>query len=686
MRAHLSAAATITLVASISVVLFGCQTKGPESTEPLDATVQEPDTESAAEDQKSLSVSILSWDGYESLPKQGLAPENYRDLIQEFAKENDFEIRWIRMDRFNHLLNSISNGAADVAVSHITITESRDDVFEFTIPISTSHNWLIGVRADGRLGVAEETAYVEVAQSDFPESELVLLEPGTNPDDVAEAIISGQIDATLMDEAVARSILDDYTSLNKLQELDTAWNYGWLVNSYKPELKVLLDDFIRHKRLEASQPNVKRAWSEIKEAGVLRMITVNGPTTFYLWRGEFVGYDYDLMELFAESQDLRLDPIVANGTEQALEFLREGRGDVVAASLTPTLVRKQMNLSFTNTYFPTSEAFVTKDNAIRGTGDLQGKTVHVNPATSFHENLVKLKSKADFEIVLREGVSTERLIEEVSAGTIEATVADSHMFAVKSAYNETIQSGMLVDAGSGLSWAVRDDQPQLLEKLNEWINQNYRGLEYNLAGQRYFQAAEQIQEFEQQRIRGDVLSKHDRLTKAIAERFRFDWRLITSQMFEESRFMENAVSHAGALGLLQVMPNTAIELGVDPEQLSVPAVGIHTGVRYLDWTRNRFRSLGPLEQQWFALAAYNAGVGHVRDARKLSKKLGLDPDKWFDNVEIAILKLAEPEYYQDTRYGYVRGREPVRYVRNIRDRYEVYLAHFEGLASRTPAD
>lgn len=686
MRAHLSVAATITLVASISYILFGCQTKGPDTNDPLDAPVQEPDTESAVEDQKSLSVSILSWDGYESLPKQGLAPENYRDLIREFAKENDFEIRWIRMDRFNHLLNSISNGAADIAVSHITITESRDAVFEFTIPISTSHNWLIGVRADGRLGVAEETAYVEVAQSDFPDSELVLLEPGTNPDDVAEAIVAGQIDATLMDEAVARSVLSDYTSLKKLQELETAWKYAWLVNSYKPELKAMLDDFIRRKRLEASQPTIKRTWPEIKETGVLRMITVNGPTTFYLWRGNFVGYDYDLMKLFAKAHDLRLDPIIANGTDQALEFLREGRGDVVAASLTPTLVRQRMKLSFTNTYFPTSEVFVSKDNAISGIRDLQGKTVHVNPATSFHENLVKLKSKADFEIVLREGVSTERLIEEVSAGTIEATVADTHMFAVKSAYNESIQSGMLVDAGSGLSWAVREDQPQLLQKLNEWIKQNERGLEYNLAGQRYFQAAEQIRELEQQRIRGDVLSKHDRLTKAIAEKYRFDWRLITSQMFEESRFVETAVSHAGALGLLQVMPNTAIELKVDPEELSDPAVGIHTGVRYLDWTRNRFRSLSPLEQQWFALAAYNAGVGHVRDARKLSKKLGLNPDKWFDNVEVAILKLAEPEYYRDARYGYVRGREPVRYVRNIRDRYEVYLAHFRGLASQTPAD
>ena len=660
------------------LVLLGCQPKAPDGTTSTDS--ESGDVESTTRD--LLRVSVLSWDGYESLPKQGLAPENYRDLIQKFAQENDYDLQWRRLERFNELLTSIRNGASDVAVSHITITESRERIVDFTIPITTSRIWLVGVRDDGRLGVARETAYVDVAHNEYPETEVILLEAGTNPEEVAEAIAAGKFERSLMDEAVARSILEDHPKLKKLKELNASWNYGWAVNSDKPEIKTQLDDFIRRERLESSQPPTKRTWAEIKTVGTLRMITVNGPTTFYLWRGEFVGYEYDLMLLFAKSHGLKLDPIVAGGVDEVLQFLQEGKGDVVSASLTPTVTRRSMGLLFSNTYLPVWETVVSRDQPINRVEDLQGKIVHVNPATSFYEHLQDLKRRADFDIALREGVSTEHLVEEVSAGDIEVTVADSHMFAAKAAFNESIKSGLNIGTDHGLSWVVRDDQAELLQKLNEWIKKNYRGLEYNLAGSKYFEVHKQLREFEQHRIRADVLSPFDRITKPIAARYQFDWRLITSQMFEESKFKSQAESYAGALGLLQIMPNTALEMNVDPDELSNPRIGIETGVKYLDWTRRRFQSLDPLEQQWFALAAYNAGVGHVRDAQKLSEKLGLDENKWFDNVEHAMLHLSEPEYYRNAHHGYVRGREPIRYVRNIRDRYEVYLAHFEDIESR----
>ena len=674
-----------TLLRSISSGLFfygvlvvsGCQ--NGESTN-LD---QEPvDQDQHGKNENTLHVAVLAWDGYESLPKQGLRPETYRDLIQSFAHENQYEIIWHRLNRFSDLLTSIKTGATDVAVSHITITADRQQNVEFTVPITTTRNWLIGVRNDGRLGIARDTIYEAVAHQEFPDIDIVTLEEGATPDQVADAIIEGGFEATLMDEAIARSVLEDFPTIKKLQELDTPWNYGWAVNAGKTELKSQLNDFIQRQRLKAGQPAVKRSWTDIKGSGSLRMITVNAATTFYLSRGELVGYEYDLMSLFAKSHDLKLDPIVAHGTDEALEFLKEGRGDVVAASLTRTPMREAMNLLFTRSYLSVSEVLVSRDQPIGGPKDLQGKAVHVNPATSFYENLLELKTRINFSIVEREGVSTERLIEEVSDGTTAVTVADSHMFATKAAFNERIKSGMNIGSDHGLTWIVRGDQTQTLERLDEWINENYRGLEHNLAGRRYFDAPEEIREQEERRIRGDVLSQYDLITKGIARRYEFDWRLITSQMFEESRFNPNAVSHAGARGLLQLMPRTALELDIDPDKLSDPTVGIDAGVMYLDWTRNRFRYLSPLEQQWFALAAYNAGIGHVRDARKLSKSLGWDEDKWFDNVEHAMLKLSEPEYYKSTRHGYVRGREPVRYVRNIRDRYGVYLAHFKQLDSQ----
>jgi Predicted soluble lytic transglycosylase fused to an ABC-type amino acid-binding protein len=143
-------------------------------------------------------------------------------------------------------------------------------------------------------------------------------------------------------------------------------------------------------------------------------------------------------------------------------------------------------------------------------------------------------------------------------------------------------------------------------------------------------------------------------------------------MYQESKFNPQAESFAGALGLFQVMPRTAKELEV-PLPFT-PESGIYAGIRYLDWARDRFEPTLPLEERlWFTLAAYNAGFGHVNDARRLARQQGLDGDRWFGHVEHAMLMLSKRQFYTKARFGYVRGTEPVNYVRQIRNRYYAYL-------------
>ncbi|MCG8534120.1 MAG: transglycosylase SLT domain-containing protein, partial [Pseudomonadales bacterium] len=146
-----------------------------------------------------------------------------------------------------------------------------------------------------------------------------------------------------------------------------------------------------------------------------------------------------------------------------------------------------------------------------------------------------------------------------------------------------------------------------------------------------------------------------------------------SQMYQESRFNPTAKSWAGAKGLFQVMPKTAHELGVD--DLKVPENGIKAGVAYMDWVRQRAQYMKPKDEQalmWFTLASYNAGSVHVRDAIRLAKQKGWKGNVWFGNVEQAMLQLSKKEYASKARYGYVRGSEPVDYVRLIRKRYRAY--------------
>lgn len=443
----------------------------------------------------------------------------------------------------------------------------------------------------------------------------------------------------------------------------------------KPHLK------LQTHLLDPNKDAEPRNWEQIKSRGTMRMITMNRPTTFYLWRGEFAGFEYDLVSMFAQSHDLELDVLVVDGIDEAASHLARGRGDLIAASLTPTSKRRTMGLAFSHSYLPVQEVIVSREYPITRPEELAGRTVHINPATSFYENLLDLQSSIDFSIVTHEGMSTERLIEEVAEGSMDLTVVDTHMFAAIAAVDNRIEQGLSIGRDWGLAWAVRSDQPVLLQHLNEWIEKHYRGLEYNLARNRYFETPERMVQLLEHRIDGEVLSPYDGTTKPVAERYEFDWRLITSQMYEESLFEPKALSHAGAIGLLQVLPSTAKDLEVEPNELFNPDVAIETGVRYLHWIRKQFQGFSSAEQHWFALAAYNAGIGHVEDARKLATQLGLDNNKWFGNVEEAMLKLSQPEHYRNARYGYVRGKETVEYVKNIRSRYQIYLAHFDRLAT-----
>jgi len=167
------------------------------------------------------------------------------------------------------------------------------------------------------------------------------------------------------------------------------------------------------------------------------------------------------------------------------------------------------------------------------------------------------------------------------------------------------------------------------------------------------------------------LSPYDDLVKQYASQYGFDWKLITAQMYQESRFDPTATSWVGAQGLLQVMPRTGKEFGFT--NLKDPQTGLYAGIKYMQWVQNRFdKELPVKDRMWFTLASYNAGVGHVRDARRLARKMGWNGDRWFNNVERAMLLLRLKKYYRHARFGFVRGKEPVNYVRNIKQHFEAY--------------
>ncbi|MCO1335774.1 transglycosylase SLT domain-containing protein [Microbulbifer sp. OS29] len=310
---------------------------------------------------------------------------------------------------------------------------------------------------------------------------------------------------------------------------------------------------------------------------------------------------------------------------------------------------------------------------------LAGQTVVVNPLTSYHDSLIGLMEKQHEQDVLPLqiqrllGATTESLIDAVARGVFPYTVVDSHLVAIESTYRDDFTVVGELPGEREIAWAVRTGQSELLNRLNAFLKKHNRDLFFNVTYNKYFKERKRIVRHQGQRLRStDELSPFDPIVRKYTESTDRDWRMVVAQMYQESQFNPEARSFAGAQGLMQVLPRTGQQLGI--QDLYDPDNGIRAGVSYLGWLDQRFPQNLPLEQKiYFILAAYNAGHGHVRDARNLAQHLELDPDQWFGHVEEAMLLLSQPEYYRKSRFGYVRGREPVNYVREIRDRYIGYL-------------
>lgn len=626
----------------------------------------------------TIRLARRSWTGFETLPSQGLSTEQYRRLAEGFAARHGLAVDWVIAGDMAEIFAVLDEGRADIAVHNITVLPSRAERVAFSVPLTRSREWVIGTREDGTFSVAAGTAYVESLADHYPDAPRMPVPADADPLTFGTLIETGEIDATIMDEAAARVVVRTSPGIEKLRELPEVHEHAWAIRKGNPLLKEALDHYLRERHSVDEPVTAHRDWAAILAAKRLRMLTVNAPTTYYLWRGELLGYEFELVRLFAEAHDLELEVVVARDTNALIDGLLAGRGDLIAAGLTPTPTRVARGLEFSRPYLTIRETFVTAAAPIKDLDGLTGRRVVVNPVTSHAATLQALAVPQPFTIDHVEK-STAMILDGVADGTYDATLVDSQHAELAATFDEELTLGLALEPAQGLAWAVRQDSGDLLREIDAFIDENYRGYAFNVLRNKYFVNKRRMSRQREHRVTSDVLSPYDDIVRPLAQSAGFDWRLVVAQMYQESGFDPKRVSFAGARGLMQVLPSTAEEVGIDPAHLEQPEPGITAGVRYLAWTRERFPNLPVGEQLWFALAAYNAGPGHVRDGRRLAARLGLDGSLWFDNVETAMLKLAEPEYASLAAHGYVRGTEVVQYVGDIRDRFGAYVEHFRTL-------
>ncbi|MEX1186952.1 MAG: transporter substrate-binding domain-containing protein [Gemmatimonadaceae bacterium] len=474
------------------------------------------------------------------------------------------------------------------------------------------------------------------------------------------------------------------------------------------EMPFLSQAIYKAQRRAKMGPSIQRDLPAIAQRDTLVVIAPYNSTTYFLYRAEPMGYEYELLKKFAEDLDVKLRMLVVTERDSMFKLLRAGKGDIVAARLVAAPEDSGV-VAYTRALYATNPvlvqistsppAVVVADTApalggaakpatpppitparvrqVQRPSQLQGQRVDVPEQSPYTRTLIELADTLTGDIyVVEVDATSEALIRAVSEGTIRYTVAQGNLADISSDHYTNIAVRPALGEAAPIAWAVRPNAPQLLARLNQWLDdeQNAATLK-NLYTKYFVHSAGYHQRLESPFLASETgtLSEYDTLFKEGAKKIGWDWRLLASQAYQESKFQPRARSWAGATGLLQLMPRTAAEFKVrnatDPEE------NVAGAVRFLDWLTNYWtkRIEDPDERLKFILASYNTGSGHVEDAQRLARQAGDDPTKWAD-VSYWLLQKSKREVYTNpvVKYGYSRGIEPVNYVAIILERFQHY--------------
>ena len=618
----------------------------------------------------------------------------YRALVSRFAEQHFLDVRWVEVDRWDALVPSLVAGKGDFIAADITVTEQRKKKLAFTVPAHRTSEHIVVREGDrieslrdlaGRqITLRERSSFWQVVQQarrTYPNIEVRLVTENTAPERLLLGVADGRLDLAAVDVENSAQLEADWPTLRVLSRPFMSDAVAWAVNPQAPNLLRELDRFLSIEHLASVAVGERYGdLPEMKRHGVLRVITRNNAATFFLWRGEQMGFEYELLREFANRHDLHVEVVIAPQHASLFEMLERGAGDIAAASLPVDVPPRASNVVMTRPFNYVYDHLVARhdDGSILGFDDLNARTVTVRRSSTHWRTLERFRDaglKVDIATA-PEDAETETLIAAVGEGRLDLTVAASHVLDIELGHRSDVRKAFTLRGPVPLGWAVRRDNPELLAALNTFLEKEYRGLFFNVVYQKYFENPVRMQRHRKDRVdheQAEGLSPYDAIVKREAAAHGFDWPLVVAQMYQESRFNPKARSPAGAIGLMQMLPRTAREFGV--RKLRDPEQSVRAGVAYLSWLHSRFEpDLTVKDRIWFALAAYNAGYGHVTDARRLaSGQLGLDPNRWFDNVEEAMRLLSKRSYYRNTVHGYVRGYEVVKYVREIRERYRSYL-------------
>ncbi len=430
-----------------------------------------------------------------------------------------------------------------------------------------------------------------------------------------------------------------------------------------------LIDHASKKEKKADKSASSDSFSKIINTGKLKVVTRYSAVTYYIGPDGKKGFEYDLVSAFADAYGLEVEIILKDSIPQVLKAIESGEADLAAAGI-PKKEAKDEKYSFGPTYQKVRQEVICHRNDVmpKTIVDLSNHNFIVASGSSYADKLRELKKEQPELRWLEQEYTAEQLLEMVADKEIECTVADSNIFETNRRYLPELKVAMALTEEQELSWVIKKDAKKLLEAIAYWMNHYAEdGKLHHLEDQYYghYTIFDYVNIRVFHRRIQSRLPKFRKLFEMAGEEYGIPWTTLAAQSYQESYWDPKAKSPTGVRGLMMLTLATARSMGYK-SRISAEN-SIFGGARYLARLIDQVSpNVQGKDRLWFALAAYNVGMGHVHDAQTLAYSLGKNPNLWKDVREVLPL-LSQKKYYKKSKYGYARGMEPVRYVQRIRE-------------------
>lgn len=427
-------------------------------------------------------------------------------------------------------------------------------------------------------------------------------------------------------------------------------------------------------------PVIDLSDDDVSLDSVLNVVTLEKYSSFYVQKKDSLGFEYEVLKRFVKANPYRINLIVVNSLDELHSVLERGEADVSAFPITITH-SLDGRLNFVGNERITRQVLVQRKERgkkpMRDVSELVGKKITVAEGSKYLSRLRNLSEELggeiEFDIVSAEN-NDELLIKKVVGKGIDLTVADEDIADYYSRKYSNLDCDLDISLEQRSAWAVRLGADSLSAMLDTWLRDFEKSSEYQYLRKKYFERGIRKSGAQPEYINSTTISEYDALFKKYSPILGWNWKLVASIAYQETKFDNSVESYRGARGIMQLMPNTAYAYGADSTSIAEAETNIRVAVEYLKSVERIFSNVNDEDRYKFVLASYNAGVGHVKDAMALAEKYGKDACKWEGNVADYLVLKSNELYYTDpvVKHGSLRGAEVCKFVNDILVRYQQY--------------